>query len=179
MWNDALLNVSLNEIKNRKGYNMSRIEQGQTFDCNIVDILNTHFTATTAQGMSLNGWYKSAWPWGAPFLINIHDTRREETVVWFPVVTDNPNFGGTDGWLNIVDDDRRVITTRHVGDAPIQENVFEDITRFIGKNHIIFARWEDRCADFEFYGVYTCTRQGETLVYRRFVDWIKTDDWQR
>lgn len=158
---------------------MSRIINGQQFDCKIVDILNKHFAARTAQGMPLNGWYKSAWPWGAPFLINKHDTRREGTVVWFPVVTDNPNSGGTDGWVNIVNADRSVITTRYVGKAPIQEKVFEKIARFIGKNHIVFVRWEDRTADFEFYGVYTCTRRGETLVYRRYVDWIKTDDWQR
>lgn len=157
---------------------MSRITQGQTFFGTIADILNTHFTARTAQGKPLANWYKSVWPYGRPFLVNTHDVRREEAIVWFPFVTSDPNSHGTCDWINIVSADKHIITTRYVGRDSFQ-NVCGRVSRFIGKNHIVFARWERQNRPFEFFGVYTSERQGDSFVYKRFADFIETSAWAR
>lgn len=157
---------------------MSRITKGQQFAGNIVDILNTQFKSKTAQGKPLEGWQRSSWPQSAPFLINKHDVRREETVVWFPFVTDDPNSQGTADWLNVVNADGSIVTTTYVGMSPFWE-VFEKVSRFIGKNHIVFARRAGQRSTFEFLGVYTSARKDDTFVYRRFADFIEPSVWNR
>lgn len=157
---------------------MGRINKGQTFDEKIVDILNTQFKAKTTLGKPLGGWQRAAWPQGAPFLVNKHDVRREEAVVWFPFVTCNPNFQGSGDWISIVSADGRVITTKYVGKDSFQD-VYGRVSRFIGKNHIVFARWEERDRPFEFMGVYTSEQKGDTFVYKRFAEFIETSAWIR
>lgn len=157
---------------------MSRIKQGQTFGGKIADILNTHFTARTAQGKPLANWYKSVWPYGTPFLVNKHDVRRENAIVWFPFVTSAPNSQGIGDWINVVSNDRHVITTKYVGKDSFQD-VCGRVSRFIGKNHIVFARWEGQNRPFEFLGVYTSEWQGDTFVYKRFAEFIETSAWTR
>ena len=157
---------------------MSRIKQGQTFGGRIADILNTHFAARNAQGKQLNGWYKSVWPYGVPFLVNKHDVRREEAVVWFPVLTDNSRSEGNGDWLNTINVDGSIITTTYVGDSPLQD-VFGRIGRFIGKNHIVFARRVDQGNTFEFLGVYASERKGNKVIYRRFAEFIEPIAWNR
>ena len=158
---------------------MSRINEGQRFTGRIADILNKEFAARTAQGKPLAGWYKSAWPQGTPYLVNRKDAQRLETVVWFPFVTDDPKSKGVAGWLNLTNKDRTVIMTRYVGEASAQEEEYGRVARFIGKPHIIFARWIDQRNVKEFFGIYTSERKGNTFVYRRLADWIETNDWQR
>ena len=159
---------------------MSKVTSGQMLGCNIVDILNTQFAARSAQGRPLAGWQRSVWPQGRPFLVNRKDTQRLETVVWFPFVTDDPKSKGVAGWRNLVSKDRNVITTRYVGDTLAQDEVYQRVARFIGKQHIVFARWIDgENVKKEFLGVYTSERKGDTFVYKRFADWIETADWQR
>ena len=162
----------------KREYNMSRIEQGQTFDCNIVDILNTHFAARTTQAQPLAGYQRSSWPQDTPFLINMHDTRREEAVVWFPIVTDNPNSRGIGDWLNVVTGGGNLITTMYVGESPFQV-VYDRVGRFIGKNHIVFARRLGTVRPFEFMGVYKSFRKDDKFVYGRFAKFIETNAWNR
>ena len=157
---------------------MSRINKGQKFYGNIVDILNQQFKASTAQGKSLIGWYKSAWPQGKPFLVNKHDVRREEAVVWFPSVTDDPRSNVAGDWLTVVSAGGDIITTTYVGRLTFQET-FEKVSRFIGKNHIVFARRAGQRNPFEFLGVYTSERRDDTFVYRRFAEFIEPNAWNR
>ena len=158
---------------------MSRINEGRRFTGRIADILNKEFAARNKQGKPLAGWYKSAWPQGGPYLINRKDTQHQEAVVWFPFVADNPKSKGVMGWLNLVSKDRTVITTRYVGETPTQDEEYRRVARFIGKLHVIFARWIDQRDVKEFLGVYTSERKGDAFVYRRFVNRIETNDWQR
>ena len=158
---------------------MSRISEGQRFTGRIADILNKEFAARNKQGKPLAGWYKSAWPQGAPYLVNRKDAQRQETVVWFPFVADNPKSKGVAGWLNLVNKDRTVITTKYVGEASAQEEEYGRVARFIGKPHIVFARWINQGNVKEFFGVYASERKGDAFVYKRFADWIETADWQR
>lgn len=157
---------------------MSKIKVGQKFTGKIADTLNKEFSAKNAQGKPLRGWYKSAWPYSAPFLVNKKDKSLGEAVVWFPFVTEDPNSKGVNGWLNLVREDRDVITTRYVGEKPIHE-INMQVTPFIGKLHIVFARWIGTSYSQEFFGVYTSERDGDTLIYRRVADMIETLDWLR
>ena len=157
---------------------MSRINEGQKFYGNIVDILNQQFNATTAKGNPLGGWQRAAWPQGTPFLVNKHDVRREEAVVWFPSVTDDPRSNVTGDWLTVVSNGGDIITTKYVGRLTFQET-FERVSRFIGRNHIVFARWAGQRSPFEFLGVFTSERRGDTFVYRRFAKFIEPNAWNR
>ena len=157
---------------------MSKIKAGKKFTGKIVDILNKEFTARTAKGHPFSGYQRSAWPISTPFLANKKDKGVGEAIVWFPHVTENPRSEGVGGWLNRVSKDRSEITTRYVGERPIQE-INTQVAPFIGKLHIVFARWIDANNSQEFFGVYTSERKGDTFVYRRIVDAIETQDWQR
>ena len=157
---------------------MSRINKGQTFNDKIVDILNVQFMAKNVQGYPLAGYQRSVWPLSAPYLVNQHDVRREEAIVWFPFVTHDQNSQGTGDWNNIVSADGHVITTKYVGKDSFQD-VCGRVSRFIGKNHIVFARWEGRNRPSEFMGVYTSERKGDTFVYKRFAEFIETSAWTR
>ena len=158
---------------------MSKVKNGQRFDGTIAQILNEKFAAKNAQGRPLAGWQKAAWPQSAPFLANRNVSNLGEAVVWFPFVTDDQGSDGVAGWLNLVNGDRSIITTKYVGGETTQEEIYRKVARFIGKNHIVFARLEEKGSGFEFLGVYASERKGNTLIYRRIADMIETDDWRR
>ena len=157
---------------------MSKIINGQSFIGSLADILNKEFKARNVQGQPLAGWYRSAWPSSAPFLVDQNDRKRGGAVVWFPIVAKDPTAKVKGDWLNVVSEDRSVITTRYVGDKPIHE-INVRVSPFIGKMHIVFARWLNKGESKEFFGVYTSDREGNTLVYRRIADIIETRDWLR
>ncbi len=157
---------------------MSRINYGQMFRCRIADLLNREFGARNGHGNQLDGYWRAAWPVGEPFLVDSNDKRNEATVVWFPVITDNAKADVEGDWLNVVNKDRSVITTTYIGDKPLAE-VEKKAEKFVGKNHIVFARWEKKGMPHEFLGVYSCTKKGDVRTFRRIADSIETSDWVR
>ena len=103
--------------------------------------------------------------------------------MWFPIVTNSSDASEVSDlqhieWLNVVSPDKNVIITKYVGTAP-QHEIDIEVAPYIGKNHIVFARWLGYNRPIEFFGIYTSERQGDTLVYKRIADTIETSDWQR
>ena len=157
---------------------MSRIKCGKSFNSKIVDILNREFDARNGDGKPLAGYRRAVWPVGEPFLANSNDKRNEATVVWFPVITDSAKADVEGDWRNVVNNDRSVITTTYIGDKPLAE-VEENAGKFVGKNHIVFARWKKKRGPHEFLGVYSCTKKGDVRTFRRIADSIETSNWIR
>lgn len=158
------------------GREMSKIQSGQKFNGTNAAILNKEFAATNANGQPLAGWGRSAWPCGAPFLKNKSFKKFGEAVVWFPVVVDNPNKSGARDWRTVANEDRSMITSEYIGENPLEETK-KQVSPFIGKLHIVFAKNGD--GGREFYGIYTSELQGDKFVYRRIATTIDTSDWQR
>lgn len=157
---------------------MSKIKNGQSIAGRMVDVLNREFGARNGNGQALNAWQHAVWPKGEPFLVNTKDKSRDASVVWFPVVTDDSNVMPKSGWLNLANKDRSVITTTYVGDKPLDE-VENVASRYVGMNHIVFARWQKPDAGLEFLGVYSCTKKDHVRTYRRIADAIDTSEWER
>lgn len=160
-----------------KDDDMSKIKAGQKVVGLIADILNREFSARSAKGLPLEGWQRSAWPSSSPFLTN-KKVSNIGAVVWFPYLTDDPNSPGRDKWVNVLNNDCSIITTRYVGEESF-DDVCRRIAKFIGKIHIVFDRETVGNTGRKFYGIYSSERVNDTFVYRRIADEINTQDWCR
>lgn len=166
---------------------MPRLECQQGIESHrIYEVLNAYFDARNGNGAPLGGWRRAVWPVGRPFLVNRNRQANEErqanevteAVVWFPVVTEDLEAVPNGDWLNVVMDNGNRITTTYRGARPLTE-VEEQAGRYVGKFHIVFARYRENAENFVFLGIYSCTMVDHVRTFTRVADTIETTDWIR
>ena len=157
---------------------MAKLTIGQTTRCRLIyEVLNQYFNAHNAKGNQLDGLQSSVWPQSSPFLSNPNDKCLRETVVWFPKITDDPKACTSNGWLNVVSDDGKSITTTYIGDK--SESEVEIVAaRYVGKDHIVFVK-DATTDELVFFGVFSCSKKGNVRMYTRIAEDVNTADWQR
>ena len=160
---------------------MPRLECQQRIESHrIYEVLNAYFDARNENGAPLGGLMRAVWPVGRPFLVNRNRQANEvtEAVVWFPVVTEDREAVPNGDWLNVVMDNGNRIMTTYRGTKPLAE-VEEQAGRYVGKLHIVFARYRENAENFVFLGIYSCTMVDHVRTFTRVADTIETTDWIR
>lgn len=158
---------------------MPRLECQQRIESHyIYEVLNTYFDARNKNGAPLGGWMRAVWPVGNPFLVNRQTNEAMEAVVWFPSVTEEREAVPKGDWRNVVMNDGSHITTTYMGARPLTE-VEELAGRYLGKLHIVFARYEENAEDFVSLGIYSCSMVDNVRTFMRVADTIETMDWIR